>query len=418
MIENLEQALPRIQQYDKALSMAQELEGALSDVYCEMIMFCAHAIVVLRNSPDIGHNKLVRSKFSKDISRIIENVREFSQQVDKTAGVIGLFRQSKNTDTIAASQDLKIANEPKDAKLPCFMVPYGINLRFFGREEQLTVLREALDPSLGTRLRAMRVHGLGGVGKTQLALHYANTSRDRYETIAWIPADTDLRITQAFANLASSLGLVDDSNADDHRSLQAVHKWLNKTDAPFLLIFDNLEKSKLLSQVWPTSDKGSILITTRSPSQAWKQNPVDLELSPFSIETSKAAFAWLSGLVPVDQKDEAAMEESCTLLGGLPLAMIQVSDFIRDLGCSYVEFLQIYKKSAERLFPKLDVPIDYNATALKTWEVSVERLSEDPRYLLNLLTFFDPELIPEALLTDTKAQIEDPCYKFLADEFE
>ncbi|CAG9981562.1 unnamed protein product [Clonostachys byssicola] len=418
MIENLEQALPRVQQCGKGLPMAQELEGPLSDVYGEMIAFCAHAIVVLRNSPDIGRNKLVRSKFSKDISRIIENVREFSQQVDKIAGAIRLLRQTKNTDTIAAPQGSKIAKEPKDTKLPCFIVPYGMNLRFFGREDELAILRQTLDPSFGTRLRAIRVHGLGGVGKTQLALHYANTSRDMYEIIAWISGETDIRILQGFASLASSLGLVEDSDEDNHRSLQTVLKWLNKTDSPFLLIFDNLEKSEFLNQVWPTSDKGSILITTRSPSQAWKQNPVDLALSPFSIEASKGAFKWLSGVVPVDQKDEAAMEESCTLIGGLPLAMIQVSDFIRDLSCSYAEFLEIYKKSAERLFPKLDIPIDYNATALTTWEVSVERLSEDAKNLLNLLVFFDPGLIPECFIFDTKAGIEDPCYEFLVDEFE
>ncbi|CAH0057327.1 unnamed protein product [Clonostachys solani] len=418
MIESLEHALPQIKQYDNGLPMALELEGPLSDVYGEIVVFCAHAIVVLRNSPDIGHNKLVRYKFSKDIYRIIENIRKFSQQVDKAAGIITLFRGTKNIDTIAAPEDLKIANKPEGANLPCLMVPYGLNLNFFGRENELAFLRGALDPSIGTTLRAIRVHGLGGVGKTQLALHYANTSRNIYKIIAWIPAETDIRIMQAITNLASRLGLVKDSNEDDRHNLQTVREWLNKTDAPFLLIFDNLERSELLGQVWPTSDKGSVLITTRCPSQAWRQDPADLALSPFSIETSKAAFESLAGLVPVDQEDEAAMVESCALLGGLPLAMVQVSGFIRDLGCSYVEFLQIYKKSAERLFAKLDIPIEYNATALTTWEVSVERLSEDAKNLQNLLVFLDPDLIPERLLTDTTAGIEDPCYEFLTDEFD
>lgn len=417
MIENLEQALPRIQQYDKALSMAQELEGALSDVYCEMIMFCAHAIVVLRNSPDIGHNKLVRSKFSKDISRIIENVREFSQQVDETAGVIRLFRETKSGVTSPAPQNLNMVNKPEDGKLPCFMIPYPLNWRFFGRENELTFLRGALDPSVGTTLRAVGVYGLGGVGKTQLALQYANTSRDRYKIIAWIPAETETKIVQAFANLASSLGLVKESHKDDRRSLQTVREWLNKADGPFLFIFDNLEKAELLSKVWPASGKGSVLITSRSPSQASKRSLLTLALSPFPVETSKAAFKSFSRLVPVDQEDEAAMEESCTLLGGLPLAMVQISDFIRTRGYSYVEFLRIYKKSAEKIFAKCDIPIEYHASILTTWETSMEGLSEDAKNLQNLLVLFDPDLIPERLLTDTKAEIEDTSYEFLKDEF-
>ncbi|CAH0040349.1 unnamed protein product, partial [Clonostachys rhizophaga] len=308
MIKSLEHALPRTQQYNNELPMTKDLEEALSNIYSEIILFCAYAIRVLRNSPDIAHNKLVRPKFSKDIYRIIENIQKFSRQVEKTttkssrqvnetAAMTRLSKATKNIETIAALHDSQIVNKPEDAKLPCFMIPYGLNLRFFGRENELTVLREALDPSVGTTLRAIGVYGLGGVGKTQLALRYANTSRDKYRIIAWIPAETEERIMQAFASLASSLGLVEDPNEVDHRCLQTVREWLNTTEAPFLLIFDNLENSELLTQVWPTSDKGSVLITTRSPSEASNRNPLTFELSPFSIETSTAAFKTLSGRV-------------------------------------------------------------------------------------------------------------------------
>jgi hypothetical protein len=97
---------------------------------------------------------------------------------------------------------------------------------------------------------------------------------------------------------------------------------------------------------------------------------------------------------------------------------MQISDSIRDRGYSYSEFLALYKKSAERIFVKLGTPVEYNSTVLTTWDVSLEKLSPEATLLQQLLVFFDPDIIPERLITNTKASIEDPRFGFLFDEFE
>jgi hypothetical protein len=419
MLKSLENALPRIQRYEKELPMTESLEHALPKLYGEIIIFCAHALAFLRNNPEVNRKQLRWTKFSSDITAVIKNTCQYSQQVDEAASMVRLAKETHNTETLAALKaigDLQISG---GATLPCHMVPYGLNLRFFGRSSELELLKNTLDPSNNTAsLRAIGIHGLGGVGKSQLALQYANTSTDNYQVIAWIPAETQIKLVQGLSSLALKLGIAAEDTSDDYQNVSKVRDWLNRYKQPFLLIFDNVENTELLQQIWPTSTQGSIIITTRSPSQASKRATSTLALQPFPRDPGADFLRTLVGQEPLDDEDELALKEICSLIGGLPLATMQISDSIRDRGYSYSEFLALYKKSAERIFVKLGTPVEYNSTVLTTWDVSLEKLSPEATLLQQLLVFFDPDIIPERLITNTKASIEDPRFGFLFDEFE
>lgn len=334
--------------------------------------------------------------------------------------MIRLSKEIHTAETAAALKDmqsLRVAGGT--AKLPGFMIPYGLNPRFFGRDAELRRLKETLHPAPeSTRLRVIGIHGLRGVGKSQLALHYANTSMDVYEVIAWIPAETQIKLVQALSNLVNKLGLADGTNDDAYQSVQQVRDWLNTAEKPFLLIFDNVDRIELLDQIWPASGKGSIIITTRSPLQASRRAASTMALGPFSPNIGKGVLQSLTGTQPDSDDDEASAGEICRLIGCLPLAIAQISDFIRDRGCSYGEFLRIYEKSAAKVFVKLERPVEYDHTLLTTWDISLQKLSTEATTLQNLLVFFDPDMIPERLITDTKAEIENVSLEFLFDDFE
>lgn len=216
MLENLQNALPRMQQYEPELPMTDTLEKALIDMYSEIIVFCAHAITFFRNNPNVVKNRHAWSQFSRDFAVVIANVRKSSRKVDEVADMIRLSKEMQTAETVAAIKDLQTLRIWDPASLPCYAIPYGFNLRFFGRENELNILKEPLDPPPEvSRLRAIGVHGLGGVGKSQLALHYANTSMDKYQVIAWIPSETQIKIVQAFSSLSNNLGLSDGTNEDD-----------------------------------------------------------------------------------------------------------------------------------------------------------------------------------------------------------
>ncbi|WEW59212.1 hypothetical protein PRK78_004681 [Emydomyces testavorans] len=419
MFDDLERALPRFRKYERELPMTDALEDALSDMYTEIIVFCAHAITVFRNNPNIGQCRNAWSQFSTNFSTVISNLRRCSRRVDETADMIRLTRENHIAETITAIENFKVV-KLRDINLPCYMIPYGLNLRFFGRSTEVQTLKNGLDPqSSSDTLRVMAIYGLGGVGKTQLALHYANTSMKVYDVIAWIQAETQIKLTQALSNFATKLGLPKpEGSEDDYRSVQKVRDWFNTADKTFLLIFDNVEKAEILDQIWPASNKGSVIITTRSPAIASKRATMLMHLECFTGEIGVETLYSLTRNHPSAENDTVAAEKICELLGGLPLAIAQVSEFIQDRGCSYEEFLAIYRKSADKVFARSEAPLEYSHTLSTVWDVSLQNLSLNSSTLQNMLAFLDPDLIPERLLTNTKAQITDPRLQFLFDDFD
>jgi predicted ATPase len=308
-----------------------------------------------------------------------------------------------------------------DPSASIFLIPYGLNLRFLERDDELRILKEAIQPSCYTRLRAIGIHGLGGVGKTQLALQYANTSLDVYQVIVWIPADTQTNIVHALTNLAEKLGLVDRaSEKDDCEIVGKVRDWLNTTSKPFLLVFDNVDNIELLGQIWPASNQGSIIITTRSPSVASGRTTTTLALGSFSEDTSGKVLRSLSGLGFADDKESAAAHRILHYcVRGLPLALMQMSSFIRNRGSSYSEAEKMLQKSesARKWCVNAGPPAEYDHTLATAWDTSLQRLSRKARALLHLLSCFDTDLVPEGMITGKKAEIYGAPLQFALDDF-
>ena len=418
MLGELDQALPRISQYENCF-VTTTLEDSLLATYTDIIVFCAHLITAFRNNPNIAKS---RSGLGNDFTQDIARLRHSSRLVGEEADMIHLSRARKTntSDTINTIRSSHIPQN-REMNLPSYMIPYGVNVRFFGRWLETDTLKRGLHPQDNAgHLKVIGIHGTGGVGKTQLALHYANTSKDIYDVVIWIPANTQTKITQALTRFAEKLNLRNtaESSEDDNQSVQNVRDWLNTSGKTFLLIFDNVENHDLLDQIWPASANGSVIITCRSHSLAAKRATDVMHLRCFPAEIGVDVLYSLTGLQPSSESDTAAAKELFQLLGGLPLAMVQISEFINDSGYSYEELLPVYQKSANRIFARSGAPVQYEHTLDTVWDVSFECLSTESRILLNILAFFDPDLIPESILSNKKADITDLSLQFLFDDFE
>lgn len=420
MLEKLHQTLPKYCKYEKELPMTKALEDALSDMYTEIIIFCACAITFFWNNPNASIKRPAWSQFNRQFLKAIENLKLQSRRVDEEVDMIRMRREATTAETIEVMKSLKDIKLEAEVKLPCHMIPYGLNPRFFSRDHEVDMVRKTLDPVQGhEKLRVMSIHGLGGVGKSQIALHYANTSMKTYDVIAWIPSETQVKMTQALSKLAKKLGLPKgDDSEDDYQASLKVKDWLNGSGRRFLLIFDNVDQIDILLQVWPSSEKGSILITTRSPSVASKRATEVMHLESFSTEKALEALNSLTGLGSHKDEDYAAANDICQLLGGLPLAIVQMSEYIRDRGCSYEEFLRIYRKSASKIHAKGETPMEYNHTLSTVWDISLQNLPQDASTLQNFTAFFDPDKIEERLLTNPKVSDIDDRFDFFIDEIE
>lgn len=166
--------------------------------------------------------------------------------------------------TLDDQETRKLLEASLTALSPHWSVPFARNPFFTGREEILDVLHTHLSTNRVVALtQSYALQGLGGIGKTQLALEYAYRHALEYSAVFWIEAETSETAIASFLHLAEALPLPEHQEADQQRVVAAVQSWL-RNHSGWLLIWDNVEDLDLLPRLLPaTIQQGTILLTTR-----------------------------------------------------------------------------------------------------------------------------------------------------------
>src|SRR4051812_37928855 len=180
------------------------------------------------------------------------------------------------------------------------MVPRRHDPRFVGRAEEFASLEQVLAVTGRSALtQPASVHGLGGVGKTLLAVEYAYRHADDYDAVFWLAAENPTTLAPAFAELARTLGLPEAGEPDQNVRIVAVLRWLEKNPR-WLLILDNAERREDVEPYVPRRLAGHVLITSRNPdwhglARAVKVRPLpraeSIELLRKGLESGDAAEA-------------------------------------------------------------------------------------------------------------------------------
>jgi hypothetical protein len=265
------------------------------------------------------------------------------------------------------------------------------NADFTGRANILERLHDELAGDGTAVVLARAVYGLGGVGKTQIALEYAHRFKADYRLIWWINAEQPLEITLALAELAGQMGLPIGDNAAD-AATSALEQLRRDVTGEWLLIFDNAEDPEDLASFLPNGS-GCILITSRNP--AWTRHAEPVELDVFSQQES---LAHLIHHVPgLDMSDATRVSVA---VGNLPLAIEQAAAWLAETGMPaplYAEWLETQATSALGL----NKPLDYAKPVVAAWNLSISRLrkrSPASVRLLQILAFCSPGPISATLL--------------------
>ena len=119
----------------------------------------------------------------------------------------------------------------------------------------------------------------------------------------------------------------------------------------------------------------------------------------------------------ISLNDEDHASAISKAFGGLPLALTQISGFIRQRKMSLREFLPLYERYSAKIDARKTPGSDYENTLSTVWHVSFEKLTETSTRLLNLLSFFDSDGISEDILLQSFQNIGDD-FSFLSDEME
>ncbi len=235
---------------------------------------------------------------------------------------------------------------------PIWIVPFRRNPFFTGREELLFQIHTLLQKKTSLT-SSVAISGLGGIGKTQVALEYAYRYRDDYQVVLWARAESQDTLISDFVNFAHLLQLPEKDEQDQHKAVEAVKNWLN-THANWFLILDNLEDFVMVRDFLPLQSGGDILVTTRAQATGIITQSITLE----QMDINEGALFLLRRAKLL--KHTALLEEASEtlyakarnisyVLGNLPLALDQAGAYIDDSGCSLSDYLAHYQKQQARL---------------------------------------------------------------------
>jgi len=235
----------------------------------------------------------------------------------------------------------------------------------------------------------MAIHGLGGVGKTQLVLEYAHWHAAEYELIWWIPAQRTTTAVAALARLARQLGLQD--QADQDEMVAELFDELRRRDR-WLLIYDDADTPEQLEPLLPPGGDGHVLVTSRNP--AWGRVAVPLPLDVLRREESVALLGRRTGT-----RDAAGAATLAEFLGDLPLALEEAAAYIDETKVGLSDYLRLARERTVELFG-LERPVADQQRMATAWSMSLDHVrAQAPAVaaLLDLCAFLAPDDIPREL---------------------
>ncbi|QBD77678.1 helix-turn-helix domain-containing protein [Ktedonosporobacter rubrisoli] len=309
---------------------------------------------------------------------------------------------------------------------PYWYIPYQRNPFFTGRQAIL----QSLDQALGRQRQekhycACALSGLGGIGKTQIALEYTYRHFQEFTAVFWFSAETTETLFASFLGVAQQLQLAIKGIREQINIINAVIQWLNMHRG-WLLIFDNVENPEMLQHYLPTARSGSLLFTTRLSDLAHLAPCFELE--PLTEDEGVQLLLCRSHLLSPESCQETLSNqikaEARALvadMGGLPLAIEQAGAYIGAMHCSLENFLRLYHASPLKLLEGHVAPSDHPLSVEGTFALAFEQLRQkkpDAAELLTLLCFLAPDELPEALFTDDLSALQPFLSSAPIDEFQ
>ena len=284
------------------------------------------------------------------------------------------------------------------------------NPNFTGRDNELTAIKSSLgvDPTVTVH----SVSGLGGVGKTQLAIECAHKFASDYAVVWWISAETPATIPDQFAALANSLGLEPAGDPDElcaavHNALRGVGGWL--------LIFDNADDVEDIATWVPSGPlaegtPGHVIVTTRR--RGFRRLGAVLDLEVIDMD---AAVRMLHSRVP--DIDDAVAESIADILGRLPLGLEQAAAYLDRTQIPPPEYLELLTTRQSAMLAGVTDQLRDRSVAT-VWELSLDRIREEDHaslQLLDICAYLAPEPIPLDLFTNSPDKLPEPLSTAAAD---
>ncbi|KAF7550099.1 hypothetical protein G7Z17_g5936 [Cylindrodendrum hubeiense] len=369
------------------------------------------------------------TKLARELLDIINQAMQFPPDSEETC-IPNHFQPTlrHSSDT---SQSPLPASPQDTSKQRHWLVPFTRNPAFVGRTNILDELKKRFNFGQDSTPARSRVslYGLGGIGKTQIAIDYVHFIRDTCPGVSvfWVHAGTSERFRQAFRSIAEHCNIQGHDNPESNVPL-LVKEWLENCDSgPWLMVIDNADDMEVFfpshrkkgidaateddnwAQYLPNCEHGSILVTTRN-----KKVGVRLSQEQQVVEVNKMddieSRHLLQTKLDSDDVSEGTISTLSSRLEHLPLALVQAAAFIRENSLTADKYLQLLDSSDQNLIDLLSQPFetvgrdaDTPHPVATTWAISFEQIRTQTPLASNLLSFMcmlDRQAIPENLSYD------------------
>ncbi len=275
---------------------------------------------------------------------LIDFIGKDDQQAQKR--LLRGVRGTPRTRSLASSPSSRETSSPSSR---IWYVPFPRNPLFTGREDLLHQLHQKLtsnttsdvtSATIAALTQPQALKGLGGIGKTQMAVEYAYRYQDSYPSILWVNAATEEALITGFVAIAGLLpAFPAKDEQDQNKIVEAVKHWLERSHTRWLLIFDNADDVTLVRPFLPKSGNGSILLTTRA--HAVGSIAASLEVEKMSLMEGsclllRRVYGLSPHLSPMQVLEYASVEDTneagniVAALDYLPLALDQAGAYIEE----------------------------------------------------------------------------------------
>jgi TIR domain/NB-ARC domain len=287
---------------------------------------------------------------------------------------------------------------------------------FTGRTEQLHHLDEILvkeKPAVLTQaggLGRVAIKGMGGVGKTSLAVEYAHRYQGLYAGVCWCPAERRDDLLSSLASLAEKVGAVKAAETDKRvvdplaKTAKAALDWIAKQRAPWLLIYDNVTNPTEIKDLLPAG-RARLLITSRYPNWTAWATEIAVDMLPPAEAVDLLQRRAL-------RKDKTGAQTLANALGRLPLALDHAAAYCQLYGTSFAD----YAATAGTLMDEVPDDAAYPRSVAATFKLALDAAAERcpaAEQLIEYLAFGAPERIP-MMLVDGAVENDQERRKALA----
>ncbi|KAI9824171.1 MAG: hypothetical protein M1826_007429 [Phylliscum demangeonii] len=277
------------------------------------------------------------------------------------------------------------------------------------------------------RKRQFLLHGMGGAGKSQLAMRFAEEAEDRFDHIIWIDASSQTTIEQDFKDIAQRNSAI--SGETGSALIKATLRWLENMACEWLVIYDNADDPDIIHWLLQEETEGNVLYTSKNPHMGFSL-PREAR---FAVEemNQQEAIELLLRFADSDEPSEDIQRLAAEIveeLGHLPLAIVQAGAYIFKGTYRFDDFLRQFRKHRARLMknPAFLEARESARAVYTTWDLSCNailnlasekaRKSQEREFadsaiqILNLFAFLHNENIMEAIFERAAKNSEELCY--------